>query len=197
MSPLIPADIPPVGSVSRYIKTGGARGDDHKQKQSVDAGQNAQTDRKPADIGKEPGQRFPDMLRRLGIAFTGGVRLFAQLHEMFIQRIGTGGGVALFGNHSNDRAAHIYPWEQGVFTYILFDPLDKEERGGKCADGCKQLPQGDAPLHAGEHLGRNVQLHQLERGFQRSGCDAAHKDAPAVFPGKFHHPLNILQDVVF
>ena len=137
------------------------------------------------------------MLGGLVVSLAALVCLGPQLCKGFAERIGIGGFIALGRHLSDDGGADIYPGKKGVFLDVRHGPPDQEQGGGKAPDGPKQLGDGHPPLHLGQHLRRNIQLHHIQKHFQSGRQQAEQQRAFSAAPGGFDHPAHILKDTVF
>ena len=145
---LIPVPENPVAGIPGHQKSHHAGRGDHHQQHPVQAGQDGKVHQKTAHVLQQSGQGLPDVFRRFPVALCAFVRLFLELDELHIQRIGEGGHVAFSADHTHDAGTHIHTGVHVDLSEILPQPHGQKQRQREQSDGAQQLAHGGMALYA-------------------------------------------------
>ena len=145
---VVPVPENPVAGIPGHQKSHHAGRSNHHQQHPVQAGQDGKVHQKTAHVLQQSGQGLPDVFRRFPVALCAFVRLFLELDELHIQRIGKRGHVAFSADHADDAGTHVHTGEHGDLSEILPQTHGQKQRQCKKPDGTQQLPHGGMALYA-------------------------------------------------
>ena len=145
---LVPVLKHPVAGIPGHQKARHAGCGDHHQQHPVQAGQNGEVHQKAAHVLQQSGQGLPDAFRRFTVALCAFVRLFLELDELHIQRIGKRGHVAFSADHADDAGTHVHTGVHGDLPEILPQTHGQKQRQREQSDGAQQLAHRGMALHA-------------------------------------------------
>ena len=145
---LIPVPENPVAGIPGHQKSHHAGRSNHHQQHPVQAGQDGKVHQETAHVLQQHRQGSPNVFRRFIVALHTVVRLFLELDELHVQRIGKRGHIAFSGDHADDAGAHIHPGVHGDLPQIFLQTHGQKQRQCKQSDGAQQLPHGGMALYA-------------------------------------------------